>query len=268
MAKKKSGKKGKKGKKSGKKKSAKAKEPEVTLPPPLEWPWQTAVLGWMGRDPRRKQELKARFRRHYIEGEGIVCSAEEWKTQTALFVQPYENPEVEAMVRMIATCIAQEGTRKQCADNFHMLAAGLRCRHSQVHFERMLQEIERFLEDVSSKPKSTDITRLWTTANGRHIRRQQMQEYLERRKIIHGRALTVITEEHPATNHANPFEIFQDYVTEHALRLVDLFRSTDKDGRPCWNNIKKHQVGIFCVQRQMPFIAVMGWDAFFFPCLF
>jgi len=131
MPKKKGSAKGKKGSAKVKKGSAKEKKDPVEQGPPslpeLAWPWTQAALGWMGRSPGKKEKLRVHFRDHYVNSEAIVWSQAEWVRSLSAYAHPYdEAPDVEAMVQMLVTLLANEGTRKESPDNYRLFAAALR----------------------------------------------------------------------------------------------------------------------------------------------
>eukprot|EP01147_Barroeca_monosierra_P004460 gene4460-6709_t len=142
----------KKAKSAKSRKSAKSKKPANPVrfqeAVPLQWPWASLVNNWLPNRPFAFTQLKAQLRNHYIAGDGIVCTQDEWKKSLYLYKRQYEVPELESLVQMLTCFLAEEGTRKLAADNFILFAAALRFRHGESHFERMYKELKRWFQKL------------------------------------------------------------------------------------------------------------------------
>eukprot|EP00730_Choanoeca_flexa_P001733 TRINITY_DN10762_c0_g2_i3.p1 TRINITY_DN10762_c0_g2~~TRINITY_DN10762_c0_g2_i3.p1 ORF type:complete len:160 (+),score=12.89 TRINITY_DN10762_c0_g2_i3:51-482(+) len=93
--------KGKKGKgKASKKLSRRKDTPQKPEQPSLKWPWQAATTAWLDHRLENRAKILREFRGHYLFGDGIVTSHDEWLQSVKLHTQPFASKQVESLVQV------------------------------------------------------------------------------------------------------------------------------------------------------------------------
>eukprot|EP00730_Choanoeca_flexa_P001735 TRINITY_DN10762_c0_g2_i5.p1 TRINITY_DN10762_c0_g2~~TRINITY_DN10762_c0_g2_i5.p1 ORF type:complete len:350 (+),score=63.95 TRINITY_DN10762_c0_g2_i5:51-1052(+) len=142
--------KGKKGKgKASKKLSRRKDTPQKPEQPSLKWPWQAATTAWLDHRLENRAKILREFRGHYLFGDGIVTSHDEWLQSVKLHTQPFASKQVESLVQLLVTLMLFEGDERHPAHNGHIFAAALRFRHGRRHFERMQEQLAAWFEIIN-----------------------------------------------------------------------------------------------------------------------
>lgn len=255
--------KGKAGKGKGKgkrastgKKKGKSDEPEA--PPPLVWPWQTE-LAWMNKDLRERAAARRSFREFYLHSDGIMMNESEWKAALRSHTQPFVDTRAEAGVQMLVTVLAEPPTRKDVGDDCRALAAALRARHIEQHFQRMIKMLESYLSLLSREgvpaPPADVID--WFVSPPDAMSRPAAESHLHSLGLQYRPAPAPaeggdgsdddddddddLPKPPPLDALAGPIQIFSRFLKENKLRLVEVFRELDADQRGLLSHEQLHR---------------------------
>lgn len=180
------------------------------------------------------------FRLHYVKGEGVLFSQEEWLASISSYRAKYADKELETMVQLLVAILVHPEKRGHIPDDRVLFAAALRSRHNESHYRRMLEEFKKNLSLVAGT-KLNDFILKHLSENFVNATPRSPVVLSDIQAFVDSIDLSYygtpprddefeIIDETPEVSDEVPFEALVDFLEKNRLRLVDLFRSFDKDG--------------------------------------
>eukprot|EP00730_Choanoeca_flexa_P001734 TRINITY_DN10762_c0_g2_i4.p1 TRINITY_DN10762_c0_g2~~TRINITY_DN10762_c0_g2_i4.p1 ORF type:complete len:336 (+),score=31.57 TRINITY_DN10762_c0_g2_i4:51-1010(+) len=244
--------KGKKGKgKASKKLSRRKDTPQKPEQPSLKWPWQAATTAWLDHRLENRAKILREFRGHYLFGDGIVTSHDEWLQSVKLHTQPFASKQVESLVQLLVTLMLFEGDERHPAHNGHIFAAALRFRHGRRHFERMQEQLAAWFEIINRSSNFQQLLNYIISQHqahdDSHVAKETVVKWLADNPIV-------ISNRPDIPNELDKdvlfpvLKRFAAYLMHTQLSACKLFQTWDTTG--CGSVTVEHTLNVLQVRRQ------------------